>query len=416
MNIVKLTFGDVRSKRIKTHNDFISHMVEHIAWRLGCSIDFEWSNTQWESLGDTLGAQIRSFTPRCPSAAALGMIDDGSAEVLIDLDKNGELEVSAGATIDLEWFLSLRCEQLSSGRHLVDLLSGLANGLSAKISLKICSFEDPHHTWEGIFRAVGIALNKIFAPPNQPLIFSSPMESDMDGGDIIIAARSGYLAEIRRQTAESELSAVIDFKKNQPMVFQYKGTPIAHFRGTNALKGLGELLQMVAGEAGFTLQTVFRSKVLNSSHVLLEDTGMVIGKALREILVKRMMDLGINGAGSSIQKPLDFTDQKISVGLSVEGRKFWRFAPLNTTYQEIRQRLIIGHTIKGGLFSEDLDDFLDGLSWGLGCSLVIHVKNLPPAADAWVMIFKNLGIALREVFEINPYRKGVAPGVKANLS
>jgi hypothetical protein len=31
------------------------------------------------------------------------------------------------------------------------------------------------------------------------------------------------------------------------------------------------------------------------------------------------------------------------------------------------------------------------------------------------MIFKNLGIALREVFEINPYRKGVPPGVKANL-
>ncbi len=88
-------------------------------------LTFEWSNTQWELLGDTLGAQIRSFRPRCPSAAALGMIDDGSAEVLIDLDKNGELAISAGATIDLEWFLSLRCEQLSSGRHLVDLLSGL---------------------------------------------------------------------------------------------------------------------------------------------------------------------------------------------------------------------------------------------------------------------------------------------------
>ena len=66
--------------------------------------------------------------------------------------------------------------------------------------------------------------------------------------------------------------------------------------------------------------------------------------------------------------------------------------------------------------SEDLDDFLDGLSWGLGCSIVIHIKDLPSAEDAWRMIFKGLGKALREVFEINPYRKGVAPGVKANLS
>jgi hypothetical protein len=47
--------------------------------------------------------------------------------------------------------------------------------------------------------------------------------------------------------------------------------------------------------------------------------------------------------------------------------------------------------------------------------MVIHIKDLPPAEDAWPMIFKNLGIALGEVFEINPYRKGVPPGVKASL-
>jgi imidazoleglycerol phosphate dehydratase HisB len=416
MNTFKLTFGNVQSKRIKTPNDFISHMVEHIAWRLGCSIDLQWPNEDWRSLGSTLGAQIRSFTPLRQSAAALGMIDDGSAEVLIDLAETSDLEISAGANIDLEWFLSLRCEQLSSGRDLVDLLTGLAKGLCAQISLKVCIFEDPHHTWEGVFRAVGVALNKIFAPTIQPGVFSSPIETDIDCGDIIITSRSGYLTEIKRQTAESGLSVIVDFEKNRPFVFQYAGTPIKHFLGTNALEGFRELLQLVAEKAGFSLQAVFTSKVLNSSHVLLEDTAMVIGKALREILVKRMRDLGINGAGSSIQNPLDFTDQKISVGVSVEGRKFRQFVALNTTYDDIRQRLIIGHTIMGGLFSEDLDDFLDGLSWGLGCSLVIHIKDLPPAEEAWPMIFKNLGIALSEVFEINPYRKGVPPGVKANLS
>ena len=69
----------------------------------------------------------------------------------------------------------------------------------------------------------------------------------------------------------------------------------------------------------------------------------------------------------------------------------------------------------GGLFSEDLDDFLDGLSGGPGCSLIIHIADLPPAGEAWPMIFKHLGIALREVFDINPYRRGVTPGVKASL-
>ena len=122
----------------------------------------------------------------------------------------------------------------------------------------------------------------------------------------------------------------------------------------------------------------------------------------------RMMDMGINGAGSSLERPEDFDEQKITVGVSVEGRKFWRFMPLHTTYDDVKRRLIIGQTIMNGLFTEDLDDFLDGLSWGLGC--------LPPADAAWRLIFENLGKALREVFEMNPYRRGVSPGVKANLS
>jgi len=176
-------------------------------------------------LGSLLGTRIRSFTPRLQSAATLGMIDDGSAEVLIDLEKNDDLNISAGVNTDLEWFLSLRCEQLSTGRDLVELLTGLAKGLGAQILVKVCNFEDPHHTWEGVFRAVGTALSKIFTPVVPPGAFSSSIETDIDCGDIIILSRSGYLAQINRQTAESELSVTLDFQKKQPIAFQYKGAP-----------------------------------------------------------------------------------------------------------------------------------------------------------------------------------------------
>ena len=415
-NKLELVFGNVASKRIKTPNDFVSHMIEHIGWRLGCSIDLNWQNENWVLLGKTLGAQIRSFTPFRQSAAALTMLDDGSAEALVELDAESGLEISTGANVDLKWFLSLRCEQMTSGAGLFDLLTGLAKGLAAKISLVVCNLEDPHHTWEGVFRTIGVALNKIFTPAIQPDIFSSPIETDIDYGDITITSRSGYLAEIKRHTAESGLSVIVDFNKQRPFIFQYEGAPIQHYRETNAIDSFRELLRMMADGAGFSLQANFSSKALSSSHVLMEDTGMVVGRALREILVKRMMDLGINGAGSSIQSPADFHDPRINVAVSVEGRKFLRFIPLNTTYADIKRRLIIGQTIMNGVFSEDLDDFLDGLSWGLGCSLVIHIKDFGSAEDAWRIIFKNLGKALREVFEINSYRKGVPPGVKANLS
>ncbi len=416
MEKIELVFGDVRIKKIRTPNDFVSHMIEHIAWRMGCSIDLYWEGDDWASLGALLGARIRSFPSITQKAVALGMMDDGSAEIRITPDSGGSLDIRTSPHIDQTWFLSQRCEQLASGQGLVALLTGLSRGLEMKIVIKVCNFEDPHHTWESIFRGVGMALSRIFTPSVESNDVSLPAETDIQCGDITIASRSGHMAEIIRHTAESQLEVAVDFAEKQPVIFQYEGVPIAHYRETNAMDGFRELLDLFADRAGFSLKVVFRSKVLSSSHVLLEDTGMVIGKALREILMKRMMAQGINGAGSSLQDPDDFNQQRISVGVSVEGRKFWRFVPLDTTINEIKQRLIIGQTVMNGLFSEDLDDFIDGLSWGLGGSIVIHIKDLLPAETAWRMIFENLGRALKEVFAVNPYRKGVPPGVKANLA
>ncbi len=414
---LKLAFGNVQAKRIITPNDFISHMVEHIAWRMGCAIDLSWPGTDWQALGHRLGARIRAFPPVAPEAATLGMMDDGSAEILISPDASGTLDIRSGAQVDREWFLAMRCEQLSSGRGLVDLLTGLARGLEMKIEIMIVSFEDPHHTWEAVFRGIGVALYRMFSPPPPPVEFNDAVETDIQNGDITIASGSGHKAEIIRHTAESQLSVNVDFSRQSPPVFfQYKGAPIAQYRDTDALDGFHELLALLAGQAGISLKIVFRSKILSSSHVLLEDTGMVIGRALREILTQRMMGQGINGAGSSIQCPEDLKQQPISVGVSVEGRKFTRFVPFAATTSEIRRQLIIGRTVLGGLFSEDLDDFIDGLSWGLGGSIMVHIKERVPADTAWRLIFENLGRALKEVFTANPYRKGVPPGVRANLN
>jgi len=43
------------------------------------------------------------------------------------------------------------------------------------------------------------------------------------------------------------------------------------------------------------------------------------------------------------------------------------------------------------LRSEDLDDFLDGLSGGLACSIIVHIDTLIEA---------NLGKSLKEAFAL----------------
>ncbi len=394
MNEIKLQFGDVREKSISTKDDFVSHMVEHIAWRLGMKISLSWENEDWFSLGKSLGNEIKKFPSRENSGVALGMIDDGGAEIKIELGKTG-VQISTTKNINLDWFLSERCEQLSSGKPLVTLLEGLSEGLEARIEVMMCNFEDPHHTWEGIYRGVGIALSKIFTPIN---VNNEPKES------------SYYYALTSRGTAETGVSIGVDFSKNRPNTFSIK------VNNSINVNGVEKLLKYFAEKCGFTMQVDFNSKMLSSSHVVMEDIGLVLGKTLLEILKVRMEQYGVNGAGSSLQTTRDFTEKNVRVGVSIEGRKFWRFVPFSTNYQELKEKFLIGQNVYTNLRSEDLDDFIDGLSGGLSGSIMINLIDYKDVESAWVEIFGELGVALKEVFEPNFYRKGVPPGVKATLN
>ncbi len=44
MQKIKLKYWNVKNKSIETKNDFVSHMIEHIAWRMGLEISLEWDN------------------------------------------------------------------------------------------------------------------------------------------------------------------------------------------------------------------------------------------------------------------------------------------------------------------------------------------------------------------------------------
>ncbi len=408
---LELKFGNVTKKKIVTPNEFASHMIEHIAWRMGCEIDLQWNSNDFFQLGKFMGERIRSFPARKQSSAALGMIDDGSAEIVISLSENNSgLQMEAVPNLDLQWFLNCRCEQMDSGKPLLAMLEGVAEGLKARIHVRVCSAEDPHHTWEGIFRGVGIALFQIFAPqiPENDYTDCAAEEKGSEG-EISILSRSCNSAEVSRGTAESFVKVKADFSAHKENRFRFAVSPSIN------VAGLPELFSLLAQEAGFSLNIDYNATVLSSSHVVLEDTGLVLGRALKEILILRMEKYGINGCGSSIQSPEDSEIQNIRVGLSAEGRKFWKFVPFRNSLDEIRKSFIIGQNIGEGVYSEDLDDFLDGLAGGLGCSILIHIKRLPDPDTGWREIFAHLGKAFKEVYGANPFRKGVPPGVKATL-
>jgi len=410
-NHLQLKFGKVTKKNIFTPNEFVSHMLEHIVWRMCCEADIYWNSNDWFLLGKRLGKHIRGFEHKKNRGVALGMIDDGSAEVFIDLSGEADAEIDSVEQLDPDWFLSLRCEQLDSGKPLTRLIQGLARGLEAKICVRVCSVEDPHHTWEGIFRSIGIALNQMFTPEISQKDFSGGQpEKNVSQGAVSVNARSCEFAEITRETAESSVRVAVDFSEQMPPAYRFQVSPAIN------VDSLRELLDILARKGGFTLQVDFDATVLSSSHVVAEDISLVLGRALKEILVLRMREHGVNAAGSSLTTPEDFDTQPIRVGVSVEGRKFWKLVAFNESADDVRKKFVIGQNVCDCLKSEDLDDFLDGLAGGLNCSIMVHMKEMTDPDKGWQMIFAHLGKALEGVFAPNPYRKGVSPGVKATLA
>lgn len=413
-------FGDVRNKRILTPNDFVSHMIEHIAWRLGMEINLQWNNDHWHELGQMIGHRLATLPRQKDVAVALGMIDDGSVEVAIDMNASiPGITFEKTQGVDLDWFFSLRCEQIQSGRPLLDMMRGLAESLQASFCITICSAEDPHHTWEGIFRSIGIALNQLKfmdVPQNAdetPDSRSFPKTREYSEhhaeGQLKIVENSLEYCKIVRKTAESDLSLAVDFSRRTVNTFRFDVADSIH------VDKLSYLLERLAHEADFSLQVKFHALALSSSHVVLEDTGLVLGKALLAILVLRMNAWGANCSGSSIQTREELEQEPIRLGISVEGRKFCLFVPLHESYATLRQKFLVAQPVLGDLRSEDLDDFIDGLASGLSCGIAVHFKKIPPPEQGWIQLFEHLGKALREVFAINPNRKGVPAGVKATL-
>jgi len=418
---VSVGWEGVKKKSLVSPNEFVSHMIEHIAWRLGSSVDVAWTNDDWQALGNELGLRVGKLCHLEGSAATLGMIDDGSCEVSLRRDGAGYASLRAADQVDLEWFLGLRCEQLADGRPLVSLLHGLAAGSGVSLDIFIASAEDPHHTWEGIFRGVGIGLKKlaggpapvtVTAPPSptrEPLAAqpSRPQPVVEQGWDI--RQSSVTRAQLRRETAESIVELDLELGGSGAEC-------VVAVSDSISVEGMTELLNLLAVAAGLRMAVSFNATRLSSSHVVTEDIGMALGRALRCIAVERMSEFGINGAGSSISSTDDLTDKAVRVGVSMEGRKFWKFVPLSRDYADLRRRFLIGRTLPNGLFSEDLDDFVDGLAGGLSASVMIHViPDIDPAVG-WPLVFEGLGSAISELLAPNPDRKALTPGVKATLA
>ncbi|MBR5236090.1 MAG: hypothetical protein IKW06_01775 [Clostridia bacterium] len=156
-------------KRINTHAPFFSHMLEHIAWRSGMTIetslslsDFTLNHVIYEDLGITFGKAARAYVWDNKAEGAtgygdgIGIIDEAKAVCAISFEERAYADINYKN-------ITMPCETENVlSEDLVTFLEGFAQGAQCTLHVDIEKGVNGHHIWEAVFRAFGIALGRAF--------------------------------------------------------------------------------------------------------------------------------------------------------------------------------------------------------------------------------------------------------------
>lgn len=160
--------ADYRQK-IKTHAPFFSHMLEHIAWRSGVTIEtditldaFLLNHVIYEDLGITMGKAARSYVwENKPEGAvgfgdAIGIIDEAEASCAISFEERAYFDFDTQAITMPHETEGVLSEDLET------FLEGFCQGAQCTLHINVLKGKNGHHIWEAVFRALGTALSRAF--------------------------------------------------------------------------------------------------------------------------------------------------------------------------------------------------------------------------------------------------------------
>ncbi len=169
----KVEKSDQIDFKFETGIAFLDHMLEHIVWRSGFNIDLQYETTQfnlthvtWEDVGMVVGTAFRILVEENiktgieTKGAATNGIDEALAITYISF------EGRSGCFLNLENMPGANLELVEDAKSwdVRQFLDGFAQGGRCTINIQGLSGDDPHHSWEAIFRTFGEALGKVFTP------------------------------------------------------------------------------------------------------------------------------------------------------------------------------------------------------------------------------------------------------------
>ncbi|MGH9470526.1 MAG: imidazoleglycerol-phosphate dehydratase HisB [Terriglobia bacterium] len=193
------------------------------------------------------------------------------------------------------------------------------------------------------------------------------------------------VARLHRQTAETDIRARLDLDGQ------------GRYAVSTGVRFLDHMLELFARHGGFDLELEARGDLDVDQHHTVEDTGLVLGEAVRRALGAKT---GINRAGYFVM-PMDETLGLASIDLS--GR------PYLVMNARLRARYV------GDLQSELVEDFFQAFASGAGANVHLKVAYGRSSHHAVEALFKAFARALRYACSRDRRLKKVLPSTKGFL-
>lgn len=193
-----------------------------------------------------------------------------------------------------------------------------------------------------------------------------------------------------RKTTESEMAVTLDFSPLKPDYRKRITTPYAF---------LNHMIEHIAYRAGFNIETELKLADYSLVHVVAEDLGITLGKAVREYIEKTDGTYGYGDAIGIID------EAKAECAVSFESR----------AYIDIDYHGLDIPKETEGMLSEDLETFLEGFVQGAMCTLHIDLYKGHNGHHIWEAIYRSVGSALNSAASVDESRKGKTSGVAGKI-
>ncbi len=199
------------------------------------------------------------------------------------------------------------------------------------------------------------------------------------------------LVSLERRTRESVIEITVDNAKRRSFQIQ---TGIDFFN---------HMLETIAWRACLNIDASYKNTLYRLTHVITEDTGIVLGMAISKLIELRMEE-GVNGAVSGILG----IDEALTVSsVSFEGRSV---ATLN--FEDAPGTSVV--QVEDAL-AADMAEFFRGFAQGARATVNIRALSGNDPHHTWEAIYRSFGLALKEALSPNPWRAGTTAGVKGTL-